>query len=198
VTAHHLVLAVPFTEADHRDVLSLGELAHRPPEPGTDLLHHRRRRDRTAQVLHHERHHLTADLQVRHVAVEVDPVQALHIQRHMPIEKIVHRHCCSHTRQPDRSRQPRPARTSAVRGGASLDDSSQYVFDMTGRKFSADGAADIDLGGTNGQGSTWFNDINPGNTVHGKIAFDMPTGDKAIKIELHDSMFSDGVTVKLN
>ena len=54
------------------------------------------------------------------------------------------------------------------------------------------------FGGTNGQGSTWFNDINPGNTVHGKIAFDMPTGDKAIKIELHDSMFSDGVTAKLS
>ena len=78
-----------------------------------------------------------------------------------------------------------------------LDDSSQYVFDGTGRKFSADGAADIDLGGANGQGSTWLNDINPGNTVHGKIAFDMPTGDKAVKIELHDSLFSDGVTVRL-
>jgi hypothetical protein len=78
-----------------------------------------------------------------------------------------------------------------------LDDSSQYLFDSTGRKFSADGAADIDLGGANGQGSTWLNDINPGNTVHGKIAFDMPAGDKAIKIELHDSVFSDGVTVRL-
>jgi Domain of unknown function (DUF4352) len=78
-----------------------------------------------------------------------------------------------------------------------LDDSSQYVFDSAGRKFTADSAADLDLGGANGQGSTWLNDINPGNTVHGRMAFDMPTGDKAVKIELHDSMFSDGVTVRL-
>jgi Domain of unknown function (DUF4352) len=79
-----------------------------------------------------------------------------------------------------------------------LDDSSQYAFDASGRKFSADSAADIDLSGANGQGSTWLNDINPWNTVHGKIAFDMPSGDKAVKIELHDSMFSDGVTVRLS
>ena len=79
-----------------------------------------------------------------------------------------------------------------------LDDSAQYVFDASGRKFSADSAADIDLSGANGQGSTWLNDINPGNTVHRKIAFDMPTGDKAVKIELHDSMFSNGVTVRLS
>jgi Domain of unknown function (DUF4352) len=78
-----------------------------------------------------------------------------------------------------------------------LDDSAQYVYDASGRKFSADSAADIDLSGANGQGSTWLDDINPGNTVHGKIAFDMPTGDKAAKIELHDSLFSGGVTVKL-
>jgi hypothetical protein len=79
-----------------------------------------------------------------------------------------------------------------------LDDSAQYVYDAAGRKFSADSAADIDLAGANGQGNTWLNDINPGNSVHGKIAFDMPVGDKAVKIELHDSIFSNGVTVKLS
>ena len=60
-----------------------------------------------------------------------------------------------------------------------------------------DSTVDIDLSGANGQGSTWLNDINPGNTVRGRIAFDMPTGDKAVQIELHDSMFSNGVIVKL-
>ncbi len=79
-----------------------------------------------------------------------------------------------------------------------LDDSAQYVYDASGRKFSAGSAADIDLSGANGQGSTWLDDINPGNTVHGKIAFDMQAGDKAVKIELHDSLFSGGVTVKLS
>jgi Domain of unknown function (DUF4352) len=79
-----------------------------------------------------------------------------------------------------------------------LDDSSQYVYDAAGRKFSASTSADIDLGGVNGQSSTWFEDINPGNSVHGRIAFDLPAGDKAVKAELHDSAFSDGVTVKLS
>src|SRR5262249_20092749 len=79
-----------------------------------------------------------------------------------------------------------------------LDDSSQYVYDASGRKFTANSNADLDLSGANGEGSTWLDNINPGNTVVGKIAFDMPSGDKAVKIELHDSMFSNGVIVTLN
>lgn len=43
----------------------------------------------------------------------------------------------------------------------------------------------------------FFNQINPGNTVHGKFAFDLPKGTKAVKAQLHDSAFSDGVTVTL-
>lgn len=78
-----------------------------------------------------------------------------------------------------------------------LDDGSQYVYDASGRKFSASSSADLDLAGANGQNSTWLQDINPGNTVHGRIAFDVPKGDKAVKAELHDSMFSGGVTVSL-
>lgn len=78
-----------------------------------------------------------------------------------------------------------------------LDDSAQFVYDARGRKYSASSAADIDLSGPNGSGNTWFEDINPGNTVRGKIAFDMPKGDKGVKIELHDSLFSGGVTVLL-
>jgi hypothetical protein len=33
--------------------------------------------------------------------------------------------------------------------------------------------------------------------VKGELAFDMPTGVKAVKAELHDSAFSGGITVKL-
>jgi hypothetical protein len=33
---------------------------------------------------------LTTDLQIRHVGVEIDPIQALQIQHHMPIEDVVH------------------------------------------------------------------------------------------------------------
>jgi hypothetical protein len=77
-----------------------------------------------------------------------------------------------------------------------LDDSAQYVYDSHGRQYDADSEADIDANNNNG-GGVFFNDINPGNTVRGVILFDLPKGDKAVKAELHDSMFSGGVTVSL-
>jgi hypothetical protein len=74
-----------------------------------------------------------------------------------------------------------------------LDDTSQYVYDAAGRKFSADSTADLYITGND----VFFNQINPGNTVRGEIAFDLPAGDSAVKAELHDSAFSNGVTVRL-
>jgi hypothetical protein len=79
-----------------------------------------------------------------------------------------------------------------------LDDSSQFVYDASGRKYDASTSADIDLNSASGSDSVFFNDINPGNTVRGELAFDMPAGLKAVKAELHDSAFSDGVTVNLS
>jgi hypothetical protein len=78
-----------------------------------------------------------------------------------------------------------------------LDDSSQYVYDASDRRYDASTSADMDLNSAGGSDSVFFNDINPGNTVKGELAFDMPTGVKAVKAELHDSAFSGGVTVKL-
>src|SRR6266566_6743282 len=78
-----------------------------------------------------------------------------------------------------------------------LDDSGQYVYDASGRKYDASSNADIDLNGA-GSSGVFLNDINPGNTVKGQIAFDMPAGHKAVKAELHDSLFSGGVTVTLS
>ena len=76
-----------------------------------------------------------------------------------------------------------------------LDDSAQYVYDAAGRQFSASAEADIYL---NKAGNAPFlQDINPGNSVTGLIAFDMPRHDRPVKAELHDSMFSGGVTVSL-
>jgi hypothetical protein len=77
-----------------------------------------------------------------------------------------------------------------------LDDSAQFVYDASGRKFDADSQADI-YGNPGGSGGVFFNDINPGNTVHGLLFFDLPKNDRAVKAELHDSMFSGGVTVSL-
>lgn len=75
-----------------------------------------------------------------------------------------------------------------------LDDSGQYVF-ANGRKFSASTEADIWL--NHGSDNVFLQDINPGNSVHGLIAFDMPKTLKPAKAELHDSIFSNGVTVSL-
>jgi hypothetical protein len=78
-----------------------------------------------------------------------------------------------------------------------LDDSSQYAYDASGRKYSVSTSADLDLNSVTGSDSVFFNNINPGNTVHGELAFDMPAGAKAVKAELHDSAFSGGITVSL-
>jgi hypothetical protein len=87
--------------------------------------------------------------------------------------------------------------TNIGRKPQTLDDSSQYVYDASGRKYDASTSADADLNSASGSDSVFFNDINPGNTVRGELAFDMPAGLKAVKAELHDSAFSGGVTVNL-
>jgi hypothetical protein len=45
--------------------------------------------------------------------------------------------------------------------------------------------------------SSWYNDINPGNSVEGKIVFDVPKEVTPTVAELHDSAFSNGVKVSL-
>ena len=77
-----------------------------------------------------------------------------------------------------------------------LNDSAQYVYDASGQKYDASSGADVDLN-SGGPGGVFFNNINPGNTVRGELAFDMPLGVSAARAELHDSVFSDGVTVTL-
>jgi len=77
-----------------------------------------------------------------------------------------------------------------------LDDSAQYIYDGKNRQFSASPSADIDGNGGNG-GGVFLNQINPGDSVHGKLYFDLPKGDTAVTAQLHDSTFSNGVTVSL-
>lgn len=67
------------------------------------------------------------------------------------------------------------------------------AFDSQGREFTASTSAAIYLPSSN----SLYTPINPGNKVDGKIVFDVPVGTALTSIELHDSMFSDGVTVKL-
>ena len=47
-------------------------------------------------MLGQKAHHLTAHLQIRHVAIQIDPIQTLQIEHHMPVKHIVHRHRGSH------------------------------------------------------------------------------------------------------
>jgi len=72
-------------------------------------------------------------------------------------------------------------------------DSGQKLFDAQGREFSADTAAAIYLDDS----QSFLNEINPGNQVNGIVVFDVPKDVQPTSIELHDSIFSGGVTVSL-
>ena len=75
-----------------------------------------------------------------------------------------------------------------------FDDSSQKLVDPQGRQYDADSGAAIMLDDSN----AFLNNINPGNSVAGILVYDVPKGLTLSKIELHDSMFSGGVTVTLS
>lgn len=72
-------------------------------------------------------------------------------------------------------------------------DSNQKVRDEQGRTFETNSSAAIYMD----DNDMWLTDINPGNTMSGTLVFDMPEGSAPVEIELHDSMFSGGVTVTL-
>ncbi|MEU4832254.1 DUF4352 domain-containing protein [Streptosporangium sp. NPDC023615] len=73
--------------------------------------------------------------------------------------------------------------------------SSQKLIDARGRQYDTDsGAAALALKNSN----AFLNTINPGNTVNGILLFDVPENFSIKAIELHDSIFSDGVTVALD
>lgn len=68
------------------------------------------------------------------------------------------------------------------------------ALDVDDREFSADTEAAIYLDESN----SFINEINPGNTVEGIVVFDVPKDAKITALELHDSFFSGGVTVKVS
>lgn len=74
-----------------------------------------------------------------------------------------------------------------------LDGSNQTLVDTEGREHSANSSAAIYLEDSD----TFLNDINPGNSVEGTVVFDIPADAVPATVELHDSMFSGGVTVSL-
>jgi Na+-transporting methylmalonyl-CoA/oxaloacetate decarboxylase gamma subunit len=76
----------------------------------------------------------------------------------------------------------------------SFDGSSQYLYDASGANFSSGTSASLYA---NPDGGTFYNQINPGNSVTGVVVFDISKDRTPIKAELHDSAFSGGVKVEL-
>ncbi|WP_432920669.1 DUF4352 domain-containing protein [Microbispora sp. CA-135349] len=72
-------------------------------------------------------------------------------------------------------------------------DSAQKLIDTKGRTFDADSGAAVWLQDSN----AFLENINPGNSVKGFLLFDVPKGLTLKAVELHDSLFSGGVTVSL-
>lgn len=67
------------------------------------------------------------------------------------------------------------------------------ALDAEKREFSTDTEAAIYLDESN----SFINEINPGNSSKGIVVFDVPRDVKLTALELHDSLFSGGVTVTL-
>ncbi|MEH3154377.1 MAG: DUF4352 domain-containing protein [Gordonia paraffinivorans] len=75
----------------------------------------------------------------------------------------------------------------------SLDISSQKVLSEQGTQFSPNTAATIQVD----DAAVFYEQINPGNALQVTVVYDLPAGTDATRIELHDSVFSGGVTVDL-
>ena len=77
---HHVVLALPLREMDHRDVAGLGVVADRGDELPVHRGHQRGRGDREPPVAHQVPRDLPGALQLRDEDVEVHPVDALDLE----------------------------------------------------------------------------------------------------------------------
>lgn len=71
--------------------------------------------------------------------------------------------------------------------------SNQKLIDTSGREYGSDSEASMWM---NQEGGI-MSDINPGNSIQVRAAFDVPPGTQPAELELHDSMFSGGVSVRL-
>ncbi|MGH3428560.1 MAG: DUF4352 domain-containing protein [Candidatus Dormibacteraceae bacterium] len=76
-----------------------------------------------------------------------------------------------------------------------FDASNQDAFNNAGDKYEADSEASSYA---NENAAAFLNGINPGNEITGIVVFDIPQGQKISKFQLHDSAFSNGVSVKLS
>jgi len=75
---------------------------------------------------------------------------------------------------------------------ATFFDANQKLYDATGNEYSASTEAD-----SAAHGGIIYSSINPGLKIFGDVYFDLPSGAVPDHAVLHDSAFSDGVTVLL-
>lgn len=80
--------------------------------------------------------------------------------------------------------------------GQTFDDSSQYLYDASGKQYSEDSSATIDANPVSSQFME-YPTVNPGVTLTGVVAFDIPSGTTPTYAMLHDSVASNGVKVNL-
>ena len=74
----------------------------------------------------------------------------------------------------------------------SADDQKAFIG---GVKYSS--APDVGITYAMTQGEDWYKQINPGNSMSTGVVFDVPKGKVPDRLELHDSMLSDGAVVAL-
>jgi hypothetical protein len=98
--------AVGLLQQQDRDPMMPGEGLDLPPEAGTDALDESGRADAIAEVAFQEVVDLRPDLQVGHVGLEVQTVDALQFQSDVAVEYIVDVHHIAH-RSPRSRHQPR-------------------------------------------------------------------------------------------
>lgn len=72
-------------------------------------------------------------------------------------------------------------------------ESDQKLLNADGVQYSPDSTASVYVNKSN----VWLSQINPGNTVEGTLAFDIPKDQTPVSAELHDSSFSNGVKINL-
>ena len=67
---------------------------------------------------------------------------------------------------------------------------NQYAYDPAGHQFSADATATEALVSADDD-----TEVHPGATINVIFPFQIPVNDRIIRLELHDSAYSNGVTV---
>jgi Domain of unknown function (DUF4352) len=75
-----------------------------------------------------------------------------------------------------------------------LVDGAQKAIGPDGAEYGPDTGAGLIA---NANTSVWLNVVKPGAKVAGKMVYDVPDGVQIVKLELHDSLFSNGATILL-